>query len=109
MQCAPKTSGFLLSLSGALRGCAIGLIGAGLVSAGAVLAQDQAPTPAQRQLRELYKELVEIDQEAMQKLKLSFGPYHVLVLTDGKLRYHQILPFDESTPVPYTIKLMHGQ
>ena len=49
------------------------------------------------------------DQEAMQKLKLSFGPYHVLVLTDGKLRYHQILPFDESTPVPYTIKLMHGQ
>ena len=61
MQCAPKTSGFLLSLSGALRGYAIGLIGAGLVSAGAVLAQDQAPTPAQRQLRELYKELVEIN------------------------------------------------
>ena len=61
MQRTPKTSNFLFSLTTALRGCAIGLIGAGLVGATPVLAQEIAPTPAQRQLRELYKELVEIN------------------------------------------------
>lgn len=51
MQRTPKTSGFLYLLTAALRGCAIGLIGAGLVGASPLLAQDNAPT----RVRSLYE------------------------------------------------------
>jgi hypothetical protein len=43
------------------------------------------------------------------KISLSYGPYHLLILENGSIRFHEVLSFDVNTGLTKTIKLNYGR